>query len=300
MRNIPDRAQQTRSGVAGFALAGAVLAVALQLYFVARWDRYVESIPASRLAQRAGIPPRPQIAATKLSARDGAGVLLVSGFAVALITRRYWTGVGAFAIGAAVTNVIVGLMSRQIQGNLWPLSTVAVLILTLAPILIGGAIGLGLRRLKRSGPLGAAALFVLLAPGVLRCASTPSPTSAPGLSLIRLAPAPGTTLHSTSVIDAAFHYRLSNMRLSATYVLVPTFSDRRGAGYTFNAIAGPGDAVTLNTPGGVAEVRYPIVREWTNERLARPIELWFQIVEMGESSSKVVAKIGPYRYPAEE
>jgi hypothetical protein len=50
----------------------------------------------------------------------------------------------------------------------------------------------------------------------------------------------------------------------------------------------------------VAELRYPIVREWMTKRLVRPIEVWFQINEMTGTCGRVVAKIGQYRFPADE
>lgn len=140
----------------------------------------------------------------------------------------------------------------------------------------------------------------------MRCASAPaaSPSSTPAapaaaaeLTLVRLSPEPGTTLTHASTIQAAFNYRLSNRKAKATYTLQPGFGDRLGAGYTFNS-AGPTDVITLTSPGGMVEMGYPIIREWTNKRLARPIEIWFQIIETEQSRGRVLAEVGPYRYTA--
>jgi hypothetical protein len=294
------------TGVLGCALVGVVLSLVLQGYFTANWDRYVESIPAARMTQRAGVVPRPHIAATKLSARDGAVTLLIAALVVALVARRPWIGLAAFGLSAAAANVALAVVSAQIRGNLWPLGTLAVLLLTFAPVMVGGAAGGGLRMVRKRGSVGMAALALLLA-GVIRCASAPQVSSSgpvsqatAELSLVHLAPEPGTVLSRTSRIEAAFNYRLSNRKSGATYTLAPAFTDRRGAGYKFNAVAGPADVITLTTPEGRVEMRYSIVREWANPRLAKPIELWFQIVEMEASRGRIVAEIGPYRYPAAE
>jgi len=290
-----------------YALVGVLLALALHGYYVARWDRYVSSVSRERIRQRAGVAPDAYIAGTTRSARDGALVLLATAAVVVLVSRRSLLACGAFAAGAAAVNVMLGLVVGKVLGNLWPLATIAVLLLTIVPIAVGAALGGGLRMLRSHRKSETVAVLVvgfLLIGSFMRCSSAPSapgaasttPTAAAELSVAGLVPHPGATLTHSSIFEVSFNYRLTGMKPTATYILQPAFSDRRGAGYTFNAVSTPADVITLTTPEGIVEMRYPIIREWTNKRLALPIELWFQIIERESSRGRVIATVGPYRY----
>jgi hypothetical protein len=297
-------AQAKRNVVA--ALIGVAMAVALQLYFVANWDRYVRSIPATRMAQRGGVAPEAHVAGSTRSARDGAMALLVAGIACALLATRVLVESAMFVAGVTGVNVVSGIVTDHIGGNLWPLGLIAVLGLSVLPFATGVTGGGGLRMIvKRIRGRGELLCCVLLLAGLVRCASAPTPggaTPAPGasaeLSLIQLFPHPGTTLSRTSIFEATFNYRLAKMKPGATYTLEPTFADQRGSGYTFNAATGPMDVIHLTSPEGAVDMRYPVAREWTSARLARPIELWFQIVEMEPRGGRVLVKTGPYRFEA--
>ena len=277
MLNHTSTSHGSKREVLKYALLGVGLSLALHAYYVANWDRYAASVSASRMAQLGGVVPRAHIAGTKLSARDGAAALLVSGAVVALAARRrYWIGCSSFAGGAAAASIILGVASGQIRGNLAPLGVMSVLLLVLIPIGVGGAIGGGLRTILRRRTSAAVGLFALLMTGGLfvGCASAPSPAAAAApaaaeISLAFLRPEPGSELTRTSIIEAGFIYQLSNMKSrNAIYTLEPAFSDRRGAGFTFNAVTGPADVITLTTTGGRVELRYPILREWTNSPFA--------------------------------
>ena len=299
--------RKTSTRALGYALVGVTLAVALHVYFALNWNHYAASVSPTRMAQRGGVVPQPHIAATRRSARDGAVVLLLSGVIVALIAWRPWTGSGAFAAGAVMANVGLGIAADQVRGNLWPLGIASVVLLTLMPVMLGSGIAGGLRMFKNRGR--AALVMTVLMAGIVRCASAPpappavTPSTTPAqpkaeLTLVQITPPAGTTVKQATVFEARLNYRLFDMKPGATYTLEPGFGDRQGAGYTFNSVAGPADVVTLSIPEGIVEIRYPIVREWTNKRLARPVELWFQLIETAPSGGKVIAQVGPYRYPA--
>lgn len=144
----------------GYALAGVALSLLLQMYFEATWKHYVASIPAITLVQHGGRVPEPHIASTTIGARDGAVILLVAAAVVAIITRRYLLGCGAFAAGAAAGNVLLGVVAGQVRGNLWPVGVASVLLLTLVPMVTGFAAGGAVRSLRRRNVR--AAVVVLL------------------------------------------------------------------------------------------------------------------------------------------
>lgn len=145
---MPERQESSRRApFLGFLLVGILLSAALHVYFVARWDHYVEGIPAARMQQRGGVPPAASITGTNLSARDGAAILLLSAVAIALLARRYWIASGGFAAGAAAATVVLGILSGQVLGNLWPLAVLSVLLLTIVPIALGSVSGVVLRTL---------------------------------------------------------------------------------------------------------------------------------------------------------
>jgi hypothetical protein len=139
--------------------------------------------------------------------------------------------------------------------------------------------------------LAVAALFILG-----RRSATPAASGASAeMRIVQLKPAPGAGLSEASVIEGTLDYRLTNMATSATYEVVPMFSDNRGAGYSFND-AETAERVTVTTPTGRVEIRYPLEREWNDPRLVRPVEIWFFLIERRKAHSRVVATVGPFRY----
>ncbi len=129
--------------------------------------------------------------------------------------------------------------------------------------------------------------------------SVPAQTKAGGeLVLLSLDPPIGSTLTEGSVIRAAFEYRLINQDQIAIYALVPFFSDRAGEGRTFNALTDPTSVLRLMAPSGRVEMHYSVAAEWSNAyRLAKPPEVWFDLVERyPRSGTRVVAELGPFRF----
>lgn len=126
----------------------------------------------------------------------------------------------------------------------------------------------------------------------------PRPTAM--LSVLALEPAAHTPIGADTVLHAKLKYRLPQRRAGATYAIEPLFAERRGGGYTFNAVRNPTDAVVVTTEEGEVELRYAIMREFSDPRLARPVEVWFYVIESQGAGARVIAKAGPYHYPTRE
>jgi hypothetical protein len=125
-------------------VAGAVgVAVALlfQAYLVATWPSYVRTVDAERLRQLGGVSPAPFIASTPLSAIHGFGLLLIAGAAATAFTKRRtrWLVGGTLALSAGLTNLVLWSLRPEGIGNLWPISFVLILALSVTPAMLGTA-----------------------------------------------------------------------------------------------------------------------------------------------------------------
>lgn len=127
-------------------------------------------------------------------------------------------------------------------------------------------------------------------------AAAPTISNATGeLTMIDIVPQPGTTLIENTVVESTLDYQLLDGDPAATYEIRPMFADKRGPGYTFTA-SDSWRPVVITEPRGRVELRYPILREWSDPRLARPVQIWFFIIERKNTAARVLARVGPFTY----
>lgn len=126
------------------------------------------------------------------------------------------------------------------------------------------------------------------------CTAATAVQSTGALSVQRLAPQPDTEITSETILEAVLDYEVTGHG-SVTYEIVPMFADQRGAGYTFSA-GSASPPVLVRPPAGRVEIRYPIARELGDARLARPVQIWFFLLERGKQRDRVVARAGPFTY----
>lgn len=140
-----DRLQRPLRTTITYAIAGIVASAVIHAYFESNWAYYVRSISAERLAQRGGGEPPPFIANSPRSAGHGAIAFLLGGLAAGAVARRCVIASAAFAIGVAAAHALLTLMQPEGQSNLWPLSIIAVWLVSLAPAAAGATLPCAVR-----------------------------------------------------------------------------------------------------------------------------------------------------------
>jgi hypothetical protein len=140
-----------------------------------------------------------------------------------------------------------------------------------------------------------AALGALLLLALTHCASTSSATAT--IELLSIAPAAGSALDANTVLVAEIRYSIEHFQPRADYYLAPLFGENGGAGKTFNTLDRFDQATHVKTPSGVATVRYGVARELASAKLARPVQVFFFLMERtGAHTTRVIGSAGPVEY----
>jgi hypothetical protein len=120
---------------------------------------------------------------------------------------------------------------------------------------------------------------------------TKEPEAVATISLLSISPAPGSTLTEESVLVANLAYSIDGFRPGVDYYIAPLFASTSPVGSTFNARDRINDSPLVSTAEGRISLRYNVARELRSAQLARPIQLWFYVMERtGEHSTRVIGK----------
>jgi len=137
-------------------------------------------------------------------------------------------------------------------------------------------------------------LLLLAASAVLRCASGVAdahrPEAIAHVELQSVTPEQGAELTKTTVVEVHIRYSIQNYEPKVNYYVAPLFASKE-PGITFNEF----DRLTEGTPitraEGTVTVRHAVARELRSPRLARPIKLWFYVMERtGPHTTRVIGK----------
>jgi hypothetical protein len=125
-----------------------------------------------------------------------------------------------------------------------------------------------------------------------------APESLPtSLLLVRISPAPGTTVMRDSVVTAVLRYSVRGFRRGA-FAVVTQVATVDAAGAT-NASHAPTANPVLLLPSGTLTLRFPLATAWDDSDVARPLRLWFALTRIGlPSGSRVLAKTAVVEWPA--
>ena len=140
-------------------------------------------------------------------------------------------------------------------------------------------------------------LSAILAILAVACASVPANGTTAGnksratVSVVSLLPPQGEVMNGNTVIEAEIRYAIDGFRADAEYYLAPLFDSTAGEGRTFNKYDRVTDGQRITAPSGTLRIRYPIAREWSDGKLAKPVRVSFYIMlRTGERSAKVIGK----------
>jgi hypothetical protein len=136
------------------------------------------------------------------------------------------------------------------------------------------------------------AVVLLLAGVACTTTTTTDSDAAPAratLTLVSISPAAGETIDERTVMTAEIQHEIENFQPGRVYYLMPQFDSVEGPGRTFNALDGMRNGVAIRAQSGTSLVRYPVKREFSSWRLARPVNLRFFLVEQtGRDRSRVI------------
>lgn len=127
------------------------------------------------------------------------------------------------------------------------------------------------------------------------CASGVADASLPPavakVELLRISPAPGTRATEATVLDAEIRYSIENFQANADYFLAPLFASTAGEDRTFNALNRFSDSKLVTSPTGTVTLSYRIQNEVRSGQLARPVKVWFYLMERtGAHKTRVIGR----------
>jgi hypothetical protein len=135
-------------------------------------------------------------------------------------------------------------------------------------------------------------------PDPLLAASREKPK--PSLVLRSITPAPGATVDKDTVLNAVFEYSIDATKAwMDIYYIAPQF-DAVTEG-TFNALVQFKDGPKITKPSGTIEVKYPILKEFDDPRLAKPIKVHYYLLKhIAQHSAVPIAQTDAITYTPRE
>jgi len=100
-------------------------------------------------------------------------------------------------------------------------------------------------------------------------------------------PACGAVVNERSVIEADIEYEIAAFDPTDEYYLAPMFDSTNPPGSTFNKNNRVSDGLRVEQSSGKAHLRYPLNREWTSGKLARPVRVRF-VLTKGASPQRAI------------
>jgi hypothetical protein len=117
------------------------------------------------------------------------------------------------------------------------------------------------------------------------------PPAVAEVQLVGISPLPGSQLTAATVLAAEIKYTIKNYKPSVDYYVAPVFASAKATGVTSSMLDRISDSPKISSPDGTVKVRYPISRELASPELARPVKVWFYVMErIGAGNTRVIGK----------
>ncbi|HWS73058.1 MAG TPA: hypothetical protein VN605_13145 [Thermoanaerobaculia bacterium] len=98
---------------------------------------------------------------------------------------------------------------------------------------------------------------------------------------------------------AEISYSIEHYKPGVDYYVAPLFASTEGSGRTFNMFDRIADSPRISAAEGTVKVRYPVARELRSAQLARPVKLWFYVMERtGPGKTRVIGKTEAFEFRA--
>ena len=158
----------------------------------------------------------------------------------------------------------------------------------------------GSRSCKLSPAMKTATLACLAVAIFTGCVTGVADPAQPGavarIDLVKIEPAAGAALVQDTVLVADIHYSIENFQPRAHYYVAPQFASNDGVDQTFSA-GHLLQSTRITSPTGTLTLRHSVAHELRSPQLARPIKLWFYVMERtGEQRTRVIGMTEPITY----
>ncbi len=116
-----------------------------------------------------------------------------------------------------------------------------------------------------------------------------------------LTPSAGSAVQQSSSVEATVQFTIQNFKPRAvTYYLLTQFADTSGGSVESESDRRLSDHPILTAATGSVIVTDPLARVWNNPKLARPLKIWFCVLErVGPNDAVVIGRSAPIEYAAQ-
>ncbi len=138
--------------------------------------------------------------------------------------------------------------------------------------------------------------FVAIACGCSSASQTAAARSRAELKVTAIAPVASSELASGTTLDASIAYHIDGFQSQRDRYYLTIQFEKAGGG-SFNHYHRFSEETVLSQAEGTVQVTYALAHVWDDQRLKRPIRVWFYVIERtAQHDSTVIGKAGPLDY----
>ena len=130
--------------------------------------------------------------------------------------------------------------------------------------------------------------------------SSPSSTSMADVAVTAITPIAGAEVQQSTVVEATVQFTIREFKPKGnTYYLLTQFEATTGGPVENESDRRLADHPILTAAKGSVVVTYPLARVWSSTKLAKPLKMWFCVLEqIGPNDSAVVGRSSAIEYLA--
>lgn len=150
-------------------------------------------------------------------------------------------------------------------------------------------------RRTRSSAIRALA-FVAIACACSTASQTGTARSRAEVTVTQIAPAVSSEVMRGSTLDATVAYRIDGFQPGPDRYYLTIQFEKTGGG-TFNHYRRFAEEPVLSRAEGTVHLTYAMAHVWDDQRLKKPIRVWFYVIERtAQHDSTVIGTAGPFDY----
>ena len=116
------------------------------------------------------------------------------------------------------------------------------------------------------------------------------------VTVAAIVPVASSELTSASTLDATISYHIDDFQTAPDQYYLTIQFEKAGGG-SFNHYHRFAEEPVLSLADGTVHVTYAMAHVWNDQRLKKPIRVWFYVVERtAQHDSTVIGKAGPIEY----
>jgi hypothetical protein len=145
------------------------------------------------------------------------------------------------------------------------------------------------------------AIIILIVGFALSCTSDSvnNKGMSANVSVLSVAPSPGSTVNARTVLDALVEYDIFDFDSSAEYYLGTLFYSTNNLETFSSSYNSFDDLSRIPAKSGSIRITYPIQKEWESGKLAKPVRVLFYVmVRTAANRTRVIGMSTAIEYPA--